>query len=145
MELVCFCCIFFFFKQKTAYEMRISDWSSDVCSSDLFTYVTYGVLPWAPTLMTRKFALEPAQAGLMIGVVTLAGGIVGALAGGAMSDRWISHGTPGGRMRAMFPCSIGTAIAVPCFAVARSEEHTSEIPSLIRISIACFCLNKKQK
>src|SRR3546814_13873608 len=27
---------FFFFKQKTAYEMRISDWSSDVCSSDLF-------------------------------------------------------------------------------------------------------------
>src|SRR3546814_11717085 len=30
---VCIC--FFFFKQKTAYEMRISDWSSDVCSSDL--------------------------------------------------------------------------------------------------------------
>src|SRR3546814_18163304 len=28
-------CFFFFFKQKTAYEMRISDWSSDVCSSDL--------------------------------------------------------------------------------------------------------------
>src|SRR3546814_1078812 len=31
----CFVCVFFFFKQKTAYEMRISDWSSDVCSSDL--------------------------------------------------------------------------------------------------------------
>src|SRR3546814_8391673 len=29
------CLCFFFFKQKTAYEMRISDWSSDVCSSDL--------------------------------------------------------------------------------------------------------------
>src|SRR3546814_3983550 len=29
------CGYFFFFKQKTAYEMRISDWSSDVCSSDL--------------------------------------------------------------------------------------------------------------
>src|SRR3546814_9494510 len=28
-------CVFFFVKQKTAYEMRISDWSSDVCSSDL--------------------------------------------------------------------------------------------------------------
>src|SRR3546814_3143529 len=28
-------CVFFFYKQKTAYEMRISDWSSDVCSSDL--------------------------------------------------------------------------------------------------------------
>src|SRR3546814_7208828 len=33
MILICF--VFFFFKQKTAYEMRISDWSSDVCSSDL--------------------------------------------------------------------------------------------------------------
>src|SRR3546814_4256893 len=32
-----FCVLFFFFKQKTAYEMRISDWSSDVCSSDLLT------------------------------------------------------------------------------------------------------------
>src|SRR6058998_1118916 len=30
-----FCCFFFFFKQKTAYEMVMSDWSSDVCSSDL--------------------------------------------------------------------------------------------------------------
>src|SRR3546814_8200054 len=35
----CFSCfMFFFFKQKTAYEMRISDWSSDVCSSDLHTH-----------------------------------------------------------------------------------------------------------
>src|SRR3546814_5017368 len=32
---MCIFCAFFFFKQKTAYEMRISDWSSDVCSSDL--------------------------------------------------------------------------------------------------------------
>src|SRR3546814_20312640 len=31
--------VFFFFKQKTAYEMRISDWSSDVCSSDLGTNI----------------------------------------------------------------------------------------------------------
>src|SRR3546814_14440689 len=31
--------VFFFFKQKTAYEMRISDWSSDVCSSDLTVHV----------------------------------------------------------------------------------------------------------
>src|SRR3546814_10187645 len=35
-ESCIFPCFFFFFKQKTAYEMRISDWSSDVCSSDLF-------------------------------------------------------------------------------------------------------------
>src|SRR3546814_2577610 len=44
--------IFFFFKQKTAYEMRISDWSSDVCSSDLRT-------PWIENLrgpLSGKFA-----------------------------------------------------------------------------------------
>src|SRR3546814_5824506 len=35
VTVLSFDCIFFFFKQKTAYEMRISDWSSDVCSSDL--------------------------------------------------------------------------------------------------------------
>src|SRR3546814_2284003 len=34
--MLCLSCFFFFFKQKTAYEMRISDWSSDVCSSDLY-------------------------------------------------------------------------------------------------------------
>src|SRR3546814_5085765 len=33
--VVCYNCVLFFCKQKTAYEMRISDWSSDVCSSDL--------------------------------------------------------------------------------------------------------------
>src|SRR3546814_10148671 len=33
--LNCVLCVFFFFKRKTAYEMLISDWSSDVCSSDL--------------------------------------------------------------------------------------------------------------
>src|SRR3546814_9462627 len=37
------CCVFFFFfKQKTAYEMRISDWSSDVCSSDLLLVFLVG-------------------------------------------------------------------------------------------------------
>src|SRR3546814_8257086 len=35
MEVMWVFSCFFFFKQKTAYEMRISDWSSDVCSSDL--------------------------------------------------------------------------------------------------------------
>src|SRR3546814_7659004 len=40
---------FFFFKQKTAYEMRISDWSSDVCSSDLYYQA---LLPWRAGLMT---------------------------------------------------------------------------------------------
>src|SRR3546814_2769535 len=35
VELLCVGSYFFFFKQKTAYEVRISNWSSDVCSSDL--------------------------------------------------------------------------------------------------------------
>src|SRR3546814_5415986 len=36
--------LFFFFKQKTAYEMRISDWSSDVCSSDLRQFAQAGAV-----------------------------------------------------------------------------------------------------
>src|SRR3546814_1863394 len=47
--LCCFCMWFmigvFFFKQKTAYEMRISDWSSDVCSSDLRCSHPLGTIP----------------------------------------------------------------------------------------------------
>src|SRR3546814_1247323 len=39
---------FFFFKQKTAYEMRISDWSSDVCSSDLTAEI------WNERMMPRR-------------------------------------------------------------------------------------------
>src|SRR3546814_19927653 len=51
--LLCFFCFVFFFKQKTAYEMRISDWSSDVCSSDLVVNLTItlprhrGFLQWS--------------------------------------------------------------------------------------------------
>src|SRR3546814_5786208 len=44
---MCVCFVVFFFKQKTAYEMRISDWSSDVCSSDLALVADAGVDPAA--------------------------------------------------------------------------------------------------
>src|SRR3546814_15389322 len=43
--MIFFCVCIFFFKQKTAYEIRISDWSSDVCSSDLSARGTNTVLP----------------------------------------------------------------------------------------------------
>src|SRR3546814_9966466 len=43
-------CVFFFFKQKTAYEMRISDWSSDVCSSDLPAQARRAESPLGPVL-----------------------------------------------------------------------------------------------
>src|SRR3546814_7409300 len=55
---------FVFFKQKTAYEMRISDWSSDVCSSDLQSIGRWKVNAWqVPVLLrgaTSKFVkVEP--------------------------------------------------------------------------------------
>src|SRR3546814_9299675 len=50
---MCLLVVFFFFKQKTAYEMRISDWSSDVCSSDLVARALSGSF-------ARRVAAEPA-------------------------------------------------------------------------------------
>src|SRR3546814_18857380 len=49
---------FFFFKQKTAYEMRISDWSSDVCSSDLNALLEAGLdgVARVPLAQARKAA-----------------------------------------------------------------------------------------
>src|SRR3546814_4945999 len=46
--------VFFFFKQKTAYEMRISDWSSDVCSSDLAGNTRRNRQSCAPSVRTRR-------------------------------------------------------------------------------------------
>src|SRR3546814_4867548 len=51
-------CIFFFFKQKTAYEMRISDWSSDVCSSDLHRVNFDNLTPLYPD---EKLTLDSAD------------------------------------------------------------------------------------
>src|SRR3546814_12282388 len=50
--------LFFFFKQKTAYEMRISDWSSDVCSSDLTEQRLHVLAAWreAPFYSARERA-----------------------------------------------------------------------------------------
>src|SRR3546814_10161579 len=46
--------MFFFFKQKTAYEMRISDWSSDVCSSDLLAALVFAALTVTGILDLRQ-------------------------------------------------------------------------------------------
>src|SRR3546814_1357173 len=56
-------CVCFFFKQKTAYEMRISDWSSDVCSSDLG--------PW------YQYVVERAADGVLVGDVGVGFGVPG--------------------------------------------------------------------
>src|SRR3546814_13383484 len=50
MVMFCYFIFFFFFKQKTAYEMRISDWSSDVCSSDLKAGMPQGPDTWNDVL-----------------------------------------------------------------------------------------------
>src|SRR3546814_2980671 len=55
---------FFFFKQKTAYELRISDWSSDVCSSDLFGLLRHAAgcigFPAGNTMMGPAFGVPTA-------------------------------------------------------------------------------------
>src|SRR3546814_3088262 len=67
--MLCWCELrVFFFKQKTAYEMRISDWSSDVCSSDLLHFRgefdgTPEVIKFADTL--EKVCIETVEAGDM--------------------------------------------------------------------------------
>src|SRR3546814_10215113 len=53
--------VFFFFKQKTAYEMRISDWSSDVCSSDLWKALSRAVANRAPARASRTAGAAAAQ------------------------------------------------------------------------------------
>src|SRR3546814_3262289 len=56
-----YCSVFFFFKQKTAYEMRISDWSSDVCSSDLDQVDEQELLRQHEVLLQQPVAQERAR------------------------------------------------------------------------------------
>src|SRR3546814_6587869 len=51
-----YCLFIFFFKQKTAYEMRISDWSPDVCSSDLANHYEVDSNHWAGVSGYEMFA-----------------------------------------------------------------------------------------
>src|SRR3546814_7779643 len=57
MTGVCMC-VFVFFKQKTAYEMRISDWSSDVCSSDLGDLALVRPTPALEAFMADRHYVE---------------------------------------------------------------------------------------
>src|SRR3546814_9296122 len=116
---------FLFFKQKTAYEMRISDWSSDVCSSDL---------------LSTQHAEEVDHATLKEAVIEE---IVKPVIPAAMisaETRYLIN--PTGRFVIGGPhgdCGLtGRKIIVD----TRSEEHTSELQSLMRISYAVFCLKK---
>src|SRR3546814_8000869 len=125
------CGIFLFFKQKTAYEMRISDWSSDVCSSDLMPGELWPVVE-------RDGASEAAwqrlEHGGKMACCAVRLSVLGPLdegeAGGAFMGDEDALAILGKEHEVGFPM--------------RSEEHTSELQSLMRTSYAVFCLKKKK-
>src|SRR3546814_3385080 len=135
---------FFFFKQKTAYEMRISDWSSDVCSSDLLA----GELPAAGAgwVMDGSFRGEkhreawPRGAGPNLRFRQfLASGPCNGQPVGSARNAVSSFRLP---VKTLYYARIQDNTFVSCSICRRSEEHTSELQSLMRISYAVFCLKK---
>src|SRR3546814_8593092 len=106
----------FFFKQKTAYEMRISDWSSDVCSSDLLGALEGSGAPF----------LEGGDA-----FVVILGARHQRLHAEFRFEELIEAGGGG---------EVELALGHAQRQRRRSEEHTSELQSLMRISYAVFCL-----
>src|SRR3546814_2988685 len=143
INVVCLC-LFFFFKPKTAYEMRISDWSSDVCSSDL---IHIGDRDVGLDLVARH-ALRRRCVVDRIDQREQPGGAVAVAHLREREDRPLRAVrvlatvlAPAGR--------IGLDVAGVVVGVLerrgeqRSEEHTTELQSLMRISYAVFCLKKK--
>src|SRR3546814_6757193 len=120
---------FFFFKQKTAYEMRISDWSSDVCSSDLR-------LTQRLDARIRVFGFQRIF------------GVGQAVVPAGKPRVFIDHRRqPFRRLRiAAFPQRAKGARRADyrkIIDLVRWEEHTSELHSLTRTSYAVFCWKKK--
>src|SRR3546814_8988888 len=130
----CLLVLFFFFKQKTAYEMRISDWSSDVCSSDLQPALRHPCRYRPPRQRARPVACRPQLIPRSSAMITRRNLIAGsAMLGAAAVARSALAALP----EPAYPAGPGTA--------PRSEEHTSELQSLMRISYAVFCLKKKKQ
>src|SRR3546814_4440909 len=108
--------------------MRISDWSSDVCSSDLFPLARFA---WPPHGAVEDRHSAPARrADDRLGERRVA-------AGGRGSILPFGNDDAGSRAPAFMRHH-------PHDGSDRSEEHTSELQSLMRISYAVFCLKKKQ-
>src|SRR3546814_1007060 len=131
--------LFFFFKQKTAYEMRISDWSSDVCSSDLLAprNVINGELAGTGKGFNAEGVafVRDLHASIAIAKIGFSDDDGCKLFGGSREVEAVSADVD--RDRVAFIDEAARAI------VGRSEEHTSELQSLMRISYAAFCLKKK--
>src|SRR3546814_8164418 len=132
------CC---FFKQKTAYEMRISDWSSDVCSSDLIDdnrRPDLGALLSACRTVGR--ALRPGA--VVVFESTVYPGVTEEICGPALAEAsGLRQGTD--FTLGYSPERINPGDHDHTLERVRSEEHTSELQSLMRISYAVFCMKKK--
>src|SRR3546814_7035671 len=118
--------------------MRISDWSSDVCSSDLLLLAALGYLVVKRLLRLREAADRPGAAGCRDEAVAVDP------AGEGLDDR------PGRRrqridVRGLRLVARGRYLDGALLDVDRSEEHTSELQSLMRTSYAVFCLKKKKQ
>src|SRR3546814_1693374 len=128
--------LFFFFKQKTAYEMRISDWSSDVCSSDLLTNAEGS----ANSVNADPQKAETYEIGGKWDVIHEALSLNVALFRTTVSNEINSQDTIDGvalqtgkkRVQGVELSAIGN-ITDNWAISARSEEHTSELQSLMRI------------
>src|SRR3546814_8376477 len=133
--------------------MRISDWSSDVCSSDLRE--TPAAADFNPTQAAppRAVAEAPAKESLIAADLTIEGKIEGAghvrIAGkfkgdvNVQGDLTIEKGAKlSGGVKAK---KVMVAGELDGNVESRSEEHTSELQSLMRSSYAVFCLKKKKK
>src|SRR3546814_7725845 len=121
--------------------MRISDWSSDVCSSDLLVDHTT-----VSAKIARRLAEEAASKGLLAVDAPVSGGQAGAESGqlaimcGGSAEAF-SAAEPAMQAYAKRIVHVGEAGSGQL--AKRSEEHTSELQSLMRISYAVFCLKKK--
>src|SRR3546814_7633187 len=132
--------LFFFFKQKTAYEMRISDWSSDVCSSDLAPSIS--TLP-ADGFSRPAAALSSVDLPQPVGP-TMATNSPGATARSMPATaRWLKPTRSWKVMSRPDSRTAGRPAGDGAAADARSEEPTSDLQSLLRISYAVFRLTKK--
>src|SRR3546814_9624657 len=125
---------FLFFKQKTAYEMRISDWSSDVCSSDLQAVLAR--IAREDVAETRRDDAADTEVGERPHRM-FARRAAAEIAIGDQNPR-IATGRPVEDEILAF-----ASLFVEAQFAKRSEEHTSELQSLMRISYAVFCLKKK--
>src|SRR3546814_7483809 len=142
---MCFLLIFFFFfKQKTAYEMRISDWSSDVCSSDL-RYIGQHPQLWKALLQGGDYAGHQA---LRVGRFDAVGCFKAGVDHREQSnDRNAQRHAFFGRLQqrvGRIADHAGHGRNGLLYALTKSEEHTSELQSLMRISYAVFFLKTKK-